>query len=94
MTEASFNSFFNRPFGLNVKSHERTIKQAGDTLANTANGVFSPLFTYLKDNEQVFNGDIQKESKKYFAASFNIGAKMQEEDIKVNGAKPKFDSKF
>lgn len=94
MAEASFSNFFNKPFGLNIKSHERTIKQVGDTLTGTASGVFSPLFTYLEDNEKVFNGDLIQESKKYFAASMNIGMRMQEEDAKVNGAPPKFDSKF
>lgn len=94
MAEASFNNFFNKPFGLNVKSHERTLQLAGKTLTNTAGGVFEPLFTYLKENEEVFNGDIKKETNKYFASSFNIGARMQEEDIKVNGAPPRFDTKF
>ncbi len=94
MAETSFNNFFNKSFGLNIKVPERTIKQAGQTLGNTAGGVFSPLFTYLEENEEVFNGDLIAEADKYFAASFNIGARMREADIKVNGEPPKFDSKF
>lgn len=90
----SFTNFFNKSFGLNVKMPERTMQQAGKTLGDTANGVLSPLFEYLEENENVFNGDINKEMNKLFANSFNIGAKMREEDVKVNGPTPKFDSKF
>ena len=94
MSDAAFNSFFNKSFGLNIKVPDRTLKQAGQTLGNTANGVLSPLFTYLEENEKIFNGDAVAEADKLFAASFNIGARMHEEDIKVNGETPKFDSKF
>lgn len=90
----SFTNFFNKSFGMNVKVPTRTIQQAGKTLENTANGVLSPLFEYLEDNETVFNGDISKEINKIFVNSFNIGAKMREADVKVNGPAPKFDAKF
>ncbi|MEI8378467.1 MAG: hypothetical protein WCF95_08020 [bacterium] len=94
MTEASFSNFFNRPFGLNVKVPERTLKQAGDTLQNTAGGVLTPLTDYLEDNEKVFTGEVAKEINKIFSYCFNIGAKMQAEDVKVNGKTPNFDTKF
>ena len=94
MAEASFNNFFNRPFGLNVKVPERTLKQAGETIANRASGVFSPMLNYLEDNQKVFTGNVSQEINKIFAESFNIGARMQDENIRVNGAVPKFDSKF
>ena len=90
----SFTSFFNKSFGMNVRVPERTLKQAGETLSNTAGGVLNPLFEYLEDNEKVFNGDISLEMNKLFANSFNIGARMREEDIKVNGPAPKFDATF
>jgi len=90
----SFSSFFNKSFGLNVKVPARTMQQAGKTLGDTASGVLSPLFEYFEDNEPVFNGDISKEINKIFVNSFNIGAKMREADVKVNGPTPKFDSKF
>jgi len=94
MSNASFNSFFNNTFGLNVKIPERSIRQIGKTASDTANGVLAPLFNYLEDNETVFNGDIAKETIRYYDTSFNIGAKMREEDVKVNGEAPRFDSKF
>lgn len=94
MANASFNNFFNNSFGMNIKLPDRTIRQAGKTLGDTASGVFSPLSNYLKENETVFNGDIMKETIRFSDASFNIGARMREADIKVNGEKPKFDNRF
>jgi hypothetical protein len=94
MSGASFNNFFNGTFGTNIKVPERTLKQIGKTANDTANGVLAPLFNYLEENETVFNGDIQKETIKFYDASFNIGARMREADIKVNGETPKFDTKF
>ena len=94
MAEASFSNFFNKPFGLNVKVPERTLQQAGATLSNTAGGVLSPITDYLETNEEVFNGDVAKEINRIFSHTFNIGSIMRQEDVKVNGNAPKFDSKF
>jgi len=94
MSNASFSNFFNNSFGMNIKVPDRTIKQAGKTLSDTASGVLSPLFNYLEENETVFNGDIAKETIRYSDTSFNIGARMREMDVKINGEKPKFDTRF
>lgn len=96
MSEASFTNFFNnsQSFGLNIKVPTRTIKQAGQTLSNTAGGVFEPLFTYLEENEKVFSGDITNELNKTLATNFNITLTMNAVDEKVNGPKPTFDTKF
>ena len=96
MSDATFNNFFNRSrtFGLNVKVPERTMQLAKDTLTGTATGVFEPLFTYLETNNNVFTGDVAKEIEKCTSAGFNTGAILQQEDIKVNGSRPRFDSKF
>lgn len=91
----SFNSFFNRPFGMNItKGHELTIKQYEKTIKDTTSGVLDPLFSYLEDNENVFNGDIAQKTIRFRDTSFNIGARMREADIKVNGEPPKFDNRF
>lgn len=94
MADASFTNFFNRPFGLNVRVNDKTLKQASETLSISAGSVLSPVFDYLESNEKVFNGEVATEINKVFAQSFNIGARMQQEDKKVNGPKPKFDNKF
>lgn len=92
----TFTNFFNNSnsFGFNVKSHEKTLQLAGQTLSNTAGGVFSPLFDFLEENDNVFTGDVTREIQRINANSFNIGMVMQQVDSSVNGPKPKFDAKF
>ena len=81
MTEAGFS--FNRPykpFGLNVKVPERTLKQAGETLGNLAKSPADPLFKFLEENEEVFNGDLNFQINRICAQSFTIGSAMRMED--------------
>lgn len=95
MADAEFT--FNRPykpFGLNVKVPERTLKQAGETLGNLAKAPADPLFKFLEENEQVFNGDLTFQINKIFAESFTIGSAMRLEDEKMNGMPPSFDMHF
>ncbi len=95
MTEAgaSFNRPY-KPFGMNVKVPERTLKLAGETLGNLAKSPADPLFKFLEENEQVFNGDINYQINKLFAESFTIGSAMRMEDEKMNGMPPSFDMHF
>lgn len=96
MAESSFTNFFNnsQSFGLNVKVPEKTLRQIGKTAGNVAGGVLEPLFTYLEENKNVFSGDIAHEINKINTENFTMGMMMQTADEKVNGPKPKFDSKF
>lgn len=96
MSEASFTNFFNnaQTFGLNIKVPEKTLRQIGQTVGNTAGGVFEPLFTYLEENENVFSGNVTHELNKTRAESFNMSLIMNAADEKVNGPRPKFDAKF
>lgn len=92
-TGASFNRPY-KPFGFNVKVPEigeRTLKQAGDTLTGIVKNPVEPLFNFLEENEDVFNGDINFEINKAFAQSFTIGSAMRQEDEKTNGMPPSFD---
>lgn len=92
-TGTSFNRPY-KPFGFNVKVPEigeRTLQQASDTLGNIVKNPVEPLFDFLEENENVFNGDINFEMNKVFAQSFTIGSAMRMEDEKVNGMPPKFD---
>ena len=73
---------------------EKTLKQAGDTLSNIAKAPVEPLFKFLEENEEVFNGDINFQINKAFAESFTIGSAMRQEDEKVNGMPPSFDMHF
>lgn len=96
MAESSFTNFFNNSqgFGLNVKVPEKTLRQIGKTAGNVAGGVLEPLFTYLEENQNVFSGDIAHEINKINSENFTMGMMLQQADEKVNGQRPKFDSKF
>lgn len=96
MADSSFTNFFNnsQSFGLNVKVPEKTLRQIGQTAGNLAGGVFEPLFTYLEENENVFSGDITHELNKTRSENFNTTLMMNIADEKVNGPKPRFDTKF
>lgn len=95
MTDSNFT--FNRPykpFGMNIKVPEKTIKQAGETLGNIIKKPADPLFTFLEENEGVFNGDVTYEINKTIAQNFNIGSALRIENEKVNGKTPSFDMHF
>ena len=79
---------------MNVKVPERTLKQAGETLGNLAKGPADPLFKFLEENEQVFNGDLNYQINRISAQSFTIGSAMRMEDEKINGMPPSFDMHF
>ena len=60
-----------KPFGLNVKVPERTIKQIG------INGIFS----YLAKNENVFNGTVNKQLDNLFVQDFNTKQILKDADM-------------
>ena len=95
MEEQNFT--FNRPFkpfGMNVRVPERTIQQASETLEGIVKAPVVPLFEFLEENEEVFNGDVAFEINKTNAQNFNIGSAMRIENEKVNGKTPNFDMHF
>lgn len=92
-TGASFNRPY-KPFGMNVKVPERTIQLAGETLSNLAKSPTDPLFKFLEENEEVFNGDLTFKINKLTAESFTIGSAMRMENEKTNGMPPNFDMHF
>ncbi len=60
-----------KPFGLNVKVPERTIKQIGDSIkTNTTSGVTN-IFNYLERNEKVFDGTVMRQLDNLFVQDFN-----------------------
>ena len=88
MAEAYNQNF--KPFGLNVRVPERTMQQAGESISKVATGAVDPLFKYLEENEEVFNGDVGMEINSIVAQSFNTGVLLRHADEEVNG-KPSFD---
>ena len=92
-TQFTFNRPY-KPFGFNVMIPERTLQQAGETLENIVKSPADPLFKFLEENEQVFNGDLNFEINRLTAQSFTIGSAMRMEDEKTNGMPPSFDMHF
>ncbi len=93
---ASFNRPY-KPFGMNVKVPEigeRTLKQAGKTLESIVKSPTEPLFKFLEENEELFNGDLTYKINKLYAESFTIGSAMRMEDEKINGMPSSFDMHF
>lgn len=73
-----------KPFGLNVKVPERTIKQIGETVkSNTTSGIVN-IFNYLKVNEQVFDGTVERSLDSLFVQQFNTERLMAAADPNAN----------
>ena len=92
-SQFSFNRPY-KPFGFNIQVPERTIKQAEQSLGNLIKSPTEPLFNFLEENEEVFNGDVAFEINKTVAQNFTIGSLMRLEDEKVNGRQSKLDMHF
>ena len=93
---ASFNRPY-KPFGMTVKVPEigeHTLRHAKETLNNIVKSPTDPLFEFLEENEEVFNGDLTFKINKMHAESFTIGSAMRLEDEKINGMPPSFDMHF
>ena len=92
----SFNRPY-KPFGFNIKVPdigEKTIQLTEGTIKEIMSSPVEPLFTFLEENEQVFNGDINFEINRMFAQNFSLGSALRQEDEKINGMPPKFDMHF
>lgn len=74
-------NFFKQPFGMNIKVPVKTIKQVEKTAQNTVGGIFEPLFSFIDDNQQVFNGNVASEIEKYNLMSYNIGAALRRDKV-------------
>lgn len=70
-----------KPFGLNVKVPERTLKQIGKSITENAGSSVGGLFTYLKENENVFNGKVTKESDNLFVQNFTTSKILKDAEL-------------
>lgn len=50
---------------------EQTLKLAGNTLENIIKSPTEPLFNFLEENEEVFNGDISYKINNYLRKLYN-----------------------
>ena len=83
------DGLFKMPFGLNVKVPTRTLQEAQKTLETQVSNLWTPVFDYLKNNEDVFNGNVSDMINVYNRQTYNLGAMMRE----AEGDKPSFDMK-
>ena len=84
------NFFFNKPFGLNIHTPERTIKQFGDTIEHQVGGVFKPLADFLnkESHQDVFTGEVARKIESYRLNMYNTGVA-----LRGNSTPPEFDTK-
>lgn len=71
---ADSSNILNRPFGLNIKVPERTIQQAQETAGSAVSNLWTPLFSYLDENNNVFTGDVAREIDKYNRMAYSLGS--------------------
>ncbi len=60
-----------KPFGLNVKVPERTLKQIGESIKTSTTSGVTNIFNYLEKNEKVFDGTVTKQLDNLFVQDFN-----------------------
>ena len=60
-----------KPFGLNVKVPERTLKQIGESIKTSTTSGVTNIFNYLEKNEKVFDGTVTKQLDSLFVQDFN-----------------------
>ncbi len=73
-----------KPFGLNVKVPERTMKQISESVKQNATSGVTNIFNYLTKNEQVFDGTVSKQLDNFFVQQFNTERIMADADINAN----------
>lgn len=68
-------SFNIKPFGHNVIP-QRTAEQTGQTIEKAIGNLWNPVLEYLKENEDVFKGDISSEINKLNFQTMRLGMTM------------------
>lgn len=71
-------SFNIKPFGLNVIPSTKTREQVGKNMEDAIGTLWSPVLDYLKENEDVFSGDIASEINKINFQTMRLGMVMDE----------------
>lgn len=77
-------NFLKQTFGMNVKMPTKTIQQAQETAKGTVSQLWEPLFEFIDENQNVFNGNIANEIEKYNLMMFNLGAQLRKDNTIVS----------
>lgn len=77
-----------KPFGLNVLS-PKTQQQTQKTVESAIGNLWEPVLNYLKENDNVFSGNVAEEIRKTSVNAFKIGSMMS-----ADSAERRLDTKF
>ena len=97
---ASFNNFFgnSKRFGLNIKVNvdvpRRSLQEVKKAATKEAQQIVNPFSNFLASNEDVFNGNVEREIIKTQAQLFNTTMILNDAEERVNGKAPRFDANF
>ena len=74
------NNYTIRSFGLNIIPQEKT-EYAGKKVEQALDNLWEPVLDYLKENENVFNGDVVSQIEKYNMQTMNLGMEMRKLNV-------------
>ncbi len=68
-----------KSFGLNViPDKTRTIEQTAESVENAISGMWEPILGYLKENENVFSGQVDEEISRVNNMTMRIGMSLNQ----------------
>lgn len=63
-----------KSFGLNViPDRQKTVERTAETVENAISGLWEPILGYLKDNDNVFSGQVLNEIEKINNQTMRLG---------------------
>ena len=72
-------NFFERPFGFNIKSYERTIQQGKETALKVVKDL-NPFGVNFEQNMDVYNGKVANDFDQLSTLYFNIESQLRQAD--------------
>ena len=61
-----------------IKFPTKTIQKTQQVASGLASGLWEPLFNFIDENQNVFQGNVANEIEKYNLAMINVGAALRE----------------
>lgn len=66
-----------KSFGLNViPDRQKTVERTAESVENAISGLWEPILGYLKDNDNVFSGQVLNEIDKINSQTVRLGMTM------------------
>lgn len=73
-----------KSFGLNVIPENRTAEHTAETVESAISGLWEPILSYLKENENVFSGEVQEEISKIDSQAMRLGMMLNTGNQRTN----------